>query len=218
MFNYNSLELHFNHIYNPTRTIQTTIMARPEVIYFEGLPFSGKTSIVTQIAQEHPDEFIAVEEYIHPDKNVPGVFDYQEFFMRNDELKYRIARECGKRCLVDRGHLSTVLYSHAYGKIKGDRDLSFVDEWYIEKILGNNMLPDMYVHLDVSPETSMARRTGALAEDNMWDYVEGLQFARTHFPLYVALYESHIPVLTLDSEIKSVAELKTDVVSALDIK
>lgn len=193
-------------------------MARPEVIYFEGLPFSGKTSLTSQIAREHPDEFASVEEYTHPDKDIPGIFDYQEFFMRNDELKYRIARECGKRCLVDRGHLSTVLYSHAYNRIKGYRDLSFVDDWYTEKILRENMLPDMYIHLDVSPETSIARRTGELTEDNMWDHLEGLKFARTHFPLYVAMYEPHVPVITLDSENKSIAELKNDVESVLGLR
>ncbi len=193
-------------------------MARPEVIYFEGLPFSGKTSITSQIAEEYPDEFASVEEYTHPDKDIPGIFDYQEFFMRNDELKYQIARACERRCLVDRGHLSTVLYSHAYNRINDDRDLAFVDDWYRGKILRENMLPDMYIHLDVSPETSIARRTGPLVEDNMWDHLEGLQFARTHFPLYVAMYESHIPVITLDSESRSISELKTDVELILGLR
>jgi len=192
-------------------------MRNPELICFEGLPASGKTTLIRQIAGEYPSHFSAINEYIHPallkDPDING----QQVFIENDELKYQLARECGKRCLMDRGHLSTVLYSHAETMIKGEKDLSYVDDWYFDKILKARMLPDLYVLLDIPAELSLARRNNPFDSNNIWDYITALKYARSKYHEYMRVFESDVPVLVLDSESMSLPLLKQNILSLLSV-
>lgn len=193
-------------------------MRNPEVIYFEGLPGSGKTTLTTQIANSRPDMLVSIGEYVHPGKNIPENYTNQRFFMENDELKYRAARESGRKSLVDRGHLSTVLYAHAYKQIRGDKDLSYVDDWYVGKILKDKMLPDMYIFLDIPAEVSIMRRISTFDPDNnIWDHLQALNFARENYPRYMGLFEPNVPVLTLSSVTMTIAELKKEIATILGI-
>jgi len=193
-------------------------MRSPEVVYFEGLPGTGKTTLVTQLANSRPDILVPVNEYVHPGKDIPENYKNQRFFMENDELKYKAARESGRRSLVDRGHLSTVLYTHAYRQIRGDQDLSYVDDWYTGKILKDKMLPDMYILLDIPPELSMARRIRELDPDNnIWDHLQALNFARENYPRYMGLFEPSVPVLTLSSHTMTIVDLKKEIAAILGI-
>ena len=188
-------------------------MRSPEVIYFEGLPGSGKTSLTDLVSVSHSDVFKKVSEYVVPVKALEASVQYnQRYFQTNDELKYKLARECGKTCLVDRGHLSTVLYSLAYNRIRGDQDLSYILDWYFDRILKERMLPDRYIYLDISPETSLARRTRSLDWDNMWEHREALIFARENYPILMQTYESEIPVFTLNSDCQSLPEMQNEIV------
>ena len=189
-------------------------MRNPEVVYFEGLPGSGKTSLIKQMAASHPDRFTTVDEYVDPNEASSASIQYdQTFFLANDELKYKLARRSEKPCcLVDRGHLSSVLYSLAYTRIRGDRDLPYVVDWYFDRILKDGMLPDRYIYLDISPETSLARRTRTLGWDNMWDHKDALVFARENYPIFMRTYELGVPVLTLNSEQQSLPEMQEEVV------
>lgn len=192
-------------------------MKNPEVIYFEGLPRTGKTTLTTQIASLYPHLFISIAEIVHPGQNIATNWDSQFFFMENDEMKYKMARESGKRCLVDRGHLSTVLYSHAYDKLVGDRDLTYVNQWYFGKILKHNMLPDLYVLLDAPPEVSLQRKIDSFDMQNMWDHVEGLEYARENYPRYMGMFEPSVRVLTLSSASMTLDQLKNELVGFLGI-
>lgn len=188
-------------------------MRGPEVIYFEGLPGSGKTSLINLISASYPNIFSTVGEYVDPVGGLEASVRYdQRYFLANDELKYKLARESGKPCLVDRGHLSTVLYSLAYTRIRGNHDLSYVVDWYFDTILENGMLPDQYIYLDIAPETSLARRARSLDWDNMWDHKEALIFARDNYPIYMRTYESNVQVFTLNSDRQSLREMQNEIV------
>lgn len=192
-------------------------MRSPEIVYFEGLPYSGKTTLIRQISAEYPDIFTAIDEYIHPDLLKGVDIDDQRVFMENDELKYQVARDSGRRCLVDRGHLSTVLYSHAYSRIKGDQDLSYVDEWYFGKILRDRMLPDLYILLDISPQISLIRKTTPFDLNNMWDNIDALNYAGDNYPRYIGVYEPDVPVLVLSSNSMTLPQLKDEIVAFFGI-
>ncbi len=191
-------------------------MKNPEIIYFEGLPRSGKTTLTNQLSREYP-QLAAVGEYIHPALEDESNWANQRIFMENDELKYKVAQAYGKQCLVDRGHLSTLLYTHAYNLIRGDKDLSYVDDWYAGTILKNKMLPDMYIYLDIPAEVSFNRRTIPLDLDNMWDHLEALNFARENYPRYIGTFEPNVPLITLSSHTLCIAELKTEVATILGL-
>lgn len=192
-------------------------MRNPEIVYFEGLPYSGKTTLTKQIAAEYPDILTTIDEYIHPELLKGVEINDQRVFMENDELKYQVARDSGRRCLVDRGHLSTVIYSHAYNRIKGGRDLLYVDEWYFGKILRDRLLPDAYVLLDISAQTSLSRKTSPFDLNNMWDHIDALEYARENYPRYMGIYEPDVPVLVLSSNLMTRPQLKNEIVYFLGL-
>lgn len=192
-------------------------MKSPEVVYFEGLPKAGKTSITRKISSEYPS-LVLVPEYVHPALEDPANWDKQFIFTENDEMKYQIARNSGKQCLVDRGHLSTLLYTHAYNLIRGDKDLRYVDDWYMGTIIKKGLLPDYYVYMDIPPEVSLARRTLPLDDDNMWDHIEALKFARDNYPRYMGMFEPSVPLLTLSSGSLTIEEMKIEVIHLLGLE
>lgn len=182
-------------------------MKKPLVVYIEGLPGGGKTTLVHQTAELYPTIFDAIPEYIDRQAgNKASERTDQAYFLKNDEAKYRQARNSDKISLVDRGHLSTVLYCKAFEMIIGQR-LIDVDDWYVNHILAKGMLPDLYVHLIVAPRTTFARRPKTLTWNNMWDYEVALNFARTQFMKYVQEYE-HVPVLELNADVQSINEIR----------
>lgn len=191
-------------------------MGKLEIIYFEGLPRSGKTILTEQLCADYPGSFTRVGEYVHPDLQ-NGDDEDQDIFMQNDELKYHLASESQKPSLVDRGHLSTIIYSHAERLIRIDVDVTPVDDWYFNTIIKNNMLPSLYILLDNTAEASINRRTAPLNPHNMWDNIDALDFARTSYPRYMALYEPSVPVLILNSHSMPINRMKESVASYLGL-
>src|SRR6185369_7824262 len=143
-------------------------MAKSNVVYVEGLPGSGKTTLLKRLSLIVPN-LTVVSEYVNPTEADEAISEDDEgYFLANDERKWRTARVAGGACVVDRGHLSTVLYNKAHERIKGEHQVD-VDTWYHGRILPTNMQPDAYGHLDTVPETPLRRRPTA-GWDNMWDY------------------------------------------------
>lgn len=191
-------------------------MSKNKVVYIEGLPGSGKSTLIERLSLRFPD-LHTIGEYIDTTNSVDALNDGDEtFFVRNDENKYKTARLKAGLCIVDRGHLSTILYNKAYEKIKGQLPVD-VDRWYSDKILAGNMLPDAYIHLDTVPATSLARRAKS-DWDNMWDYEEALEFASIGYREYMAKYEAHIPVLHLSADSLSIEQVDAEVIKFLGLE
>lgn len=189
-------------------------MQEPLVIYFEGLPGGGKTTLITNAAIDYPELFTAIPEYLNAQAALEASkAKNQTYFWSNDEDKYRAARGSRKIALVDRGHLSTVIYSRAYTLLK-DNVLADTDEWYENTILANGMLPDLYVHLSVSPKTTFARRPKTLSWDNVWDYPEALTYARQELRRLIQVYEQ-VPILEIDADTLTIPEVQKKFIETL---
>jgi|GEM_PF-2366373 len=164
------------------------------IVYVEGIPASGKTTTLNRLAKEFPDRIAVIPEYVNSEE----MNNDQGWFMKNDEMKLQKARESGKEItFVDRGHLSTVIYSLAEVKIRDTKNVSNVFDWYFETILPNKQLPDYYVLLLTDPTLSLQRRAHLLTPDNMWDYPEALTLANRTYLEYMNAYEASIPRLTI---------------------
>lgn len=186
-----------------------------KVVYVEGLPGSGKTTLLERLPLVVRG-LHTIGEYVDNVASDQAIkVDDEEYFLRNDERKYRAARAVGGLCLVDRGHLSTLLYNKAYERIKDQQQVD-VDAWYHGIILAQGMLPDAYIHLDTLPDTSLRRRPRA-SWDNMWDYPEALALARQGYRDYLGTYESHVPVLRLDADALTIPQIDVQVTEFLDI-
>jgi|ADGO01.1.fsa_nt_gi hypothetical protein len=133
-------------------------MPKPGVVYVEGLPGSGKSTLLERLSRSIAGLHI-VTEYIDPVEADEAISaDDEEYFLRNDERKYRVARGTGGLCLVDRGHLSTILYNEGHQLVTGTLPVD-VHTWYRDTILRNGMLPDAYIHLDTPPEVTVCPAT-----------------------------------------------------------
>jgi thymidylate kinase len=190
-------------------------MSSAEVIYVEGLPGSGKTTLIGRLALRHPGLFNTIGEYVDPGEATAAVAASDEtYFTRNDVNKYRAARASLLPCLVDRGHLSTLLYNQAHELVQGHTIVD-VDTWYRETILGQGMLPDAYIHLDTEPITSLKRRPPAVDWINIWDDERALTFARQGYADLMAGPEASVPVLRLQADRMNFTEIDTAVMSFL---
>lgn len=112
---------------------------------------------------------------------------------------------------------SLFAYVYTYNRIKGDRDLSYVDDWYFGKILRDRMLPDLYILLDVSPQISLSRKITPFDLDNMWDHIDALNYARDNYSRYIGVYEPDVPVLVLSSNSMTLPQLKDEIITFLGV-
>jgi thymidylate kinase len=196
-----------------------SISVNPIVVYFEGIPRSGKSTLINNLALRFPDRVTPITEYVDTDAaHKAEKTDAQTYFVENDELKYSLARSSTKKLsLVDRGHLSTVVYNLLRWFCASKTDSKNVLYWYHKRILKEQMLPDLYILLSTSPSMSFSRRTMPLSADNMWDREASLDLATTYFPRLINKYEASVPVLTLDSTSLSLAQLEESIIKALSL-
>lgn len=185
-------------------------MRKFDVVYVEGLPGSGKTTLLNGLGAQFAGLHI-VGEYADPVAADEAIsVDDESYFLKNDERKYRTARTVGGLTLVDRGHLSTVLYNEGHEMVMGERTVD-TGSWYKETILRKGMLPDAYILLETPPGTTFSRRPPTTDWDNMWDKREVLEYAVdpvTGYLGYMGMYERDVPVLTIQADHLGVEEVQ----------
>lgn len=190
-------------------------MKKAEVVFIEGLPGSGKTTLLERLVTNIPGLHV-VGEYVDPTEADEAISESDEtYFLKNDERKYRVARSAAGLAIVDRGHLSTILYNEGHELVTGKPQVD-VATWYKDTILRQGMLPDAYIHLDTAPETTFARRPPTTEWDNMWDRREVLEHAREGYRDYMAFYERDVPVLRLPADEMTIPQVETAVMTFLD--
>ncbi len=179
------------------------------VIYVEGIPASGKTTTISRLSKRFPDRILYVPEYVNKEEMSGG----QDWFMRNDEMKLQFAKDSDRELtFVDRGHLSTIIYSLAEFRIRKDREALRVLKWYFEGILSRKQFPDYYVFLKTDPTISLQRRKHLLTPDNMWDYQEALEFANSCYPVLMD-YELGVNLLTIPTDSLTLNQIEQKFVS-----
>lgn len=180
------------------------------IVYVEGIPASGKTTTINCLSNKFPNRVYGVPEYVNKEE----VGTDQSYFMKNDEMKWQMAKDSDRELtFVDRGHLSTVIYSLAESKIRQSQDMSRVLDWYFERVLSQGKLPDYYVFLETDPKLSLERRKYLLTPDNVWDYQEALEFANAYYPELIKAYESTIPLLIIPASSLSLDQLEQKFIS-----
>ena len=98
-----------------------------KLIYLEGLPGVGKTTIVKTLREQYPN-ITTVDEIIN-EKIFNNINLFQEMYFDNDDMKYA---SCKNVSVVDRGPISTLSYNQARKIIDKDFLFSFVDlyNWF----------------------------------------------------------------------------------------
>lgn len=185
------------------------------IIYVEGIPASGKTTTINSLSKRFPKQVFKVPQYINDKEGANAEMKIeQSYFMRNDENKWQMAKDSGKKFVfVDRGHLSTIIYNLAKFTIKKNIEMLKVLNWYFEDILSRGKLPDYYVFLKTDPKLSLERRKNLLTTENAWDHQKLLEFANNYYPKLMRNYESIVPLLTIPTDSLSLYEIEQKFVS-----
>ncbi len=144
------------------------------IIIFEGLPGSGKTTLINQLSEEFEISKVGeiIDKRFHeisPEKSkgLP-----QNFFLQSDKLKYFSAKKLSKNkpCLVDRGIFSTIAYNLC---IKNKTKLSKKD---YRPILKKYDLDCIYVYIKISSELSIKRKNKKMNEVlDLWSFKKNLK-------------------------------------------
>ncbi len=98
-----------------------------KMIFIEGLPGVGKTTMVTKIKEMGLDGVEIVDELINPDIDNPFI-DPEEVFLKNDEMK--VFNRKKDLTIVDRGPISTLVYNQVNHLIDNSYDASYVEKWF----------------------------------------------------------------------------------------
>ena len=145
------------------------------LIIFEGIPGVGKTTLTKDIAQSFRGtrigEIITEENHDIPTEGL--VVDSQEYFFRNDERKYALARKAAPSALVvmDRSYLSTVVYNLC------SNDPSRIAEalaWK-EALEKSTTEPTAYIYLRMHPDLCFSRKGRQRNNSrDLWTFDENL--------------------------------------------
>ena len=171
------------------------------IIYFEGIPSTGKTTIIKSLLRVFPFATV-LDEYIDPREAEKAFLERdQSYFIRNDVAKYEAARATKQKAVfVDRGHLSTIAYNEAQRQLGLKGYLPWLLDYYKENILAPKKLPSNYVYLDVEPEVSLMRKPQLSLDGNhIWARKDGLSITRTVYTQFLDTHERSVGRLSIDT-------------------
>jgi len=177
-----------------------TIENRNHLIVVEGLSCSGKSTLVDYIASTN--NCVRVARAIPQDLPNPT----PEYFMRNDEAKYAVAKNCPGLVLMDRGFLSTLVFYTVMEEVTPGFSGNKVKRW-VEENLGKTIRrPDYYVYIDIPPEVSRerARQIGRpFDKRNLW--MTHTERMKSQYEQYLRSLEADVPIIRLDGTVSPVS-------------
>lgn len=143
------------------------------LIIFEGLPGSGKTTLIKRISKNlklpSVGELVNSDaKYILPkESELKGI----NFFLKSDLLKYSIGSKKSKSLvLIDRGTYSTMGYNLCSKKeheLKAKKNMAKINKKYDDKCI--------YIYIRISPSISQKRKIKKENKNDLWSFPENLK-------------------------------------------
>jgi thymidylate kinase len=163
------------------------------LIIFEGLSCSGKSSLIDRIASTLDCACIA--------RSIPRDLPNPtpEYFMQNDELKYAMVESCQGLVLMDRGFLSTLVFYTVMEEVKPGFVGNKVKKWVKDSLGKTIQRPDYYVYVDIPSEVSRerARNLGRPFDyRNLW--MTHTEQMKKQYETYLGTLEINVPLFRLD--------------------
>jgi len=146
------------------------------LVIFEGLPGTGKTTLIHQLSKEL--NLPKIEEIL--DQNLDKISPKktrgfsQKFFFHSDRLKYSLAKKTDKKkiVLIDRGIFST----WAYNICLNDKNILRQAENNAKSIIKKYGSDCIYVYIKISAKLSLIRKTKKANDPlDTWSFKENLK-------------------------------------------
>ena len=112
-----------------------------KIVFLEGLPGIGKTTLINEIRKLKVDNLFLVDEIIKK-----GEPTSQDFFMENDIKK--LEKYNTGTIIIDRGAISTLSYNECLKEIRENKDLDNVYNWFdknFKKVYSDNNVITIYL-------------------------------------------------------------------------
>lgn len=112
-----------------------------KIIFLEGLPGIGKTTLINKIKELNLKNIYVVDEILEKSNDAS-----QSFFMKNDINKLNKYKK--GTVIIDRGAISTLSYNECLNKIIKNKELFNVIEWFnnnFKKIYQSNNVNTVYL-------------------------------------------------------------------------
>jgi len=98
-----------------------------KIIFLEGLPGVGKTTLVKTIREMNLKNVYTVNEIIKEDI-LNNISHDQNDFMKNDNMKYQKYNQ--GTIVIDRGFISTLSYNETMKKINNNHNIENIVSWF----------------------------------------------------------------------------------------
>lgn len=167
------------------------------LIVFEGLPGSGKTSVLKAIGFRLPESVAIIPELLKPID--PLTEDDFHAILANDENKYARFLSGKTHAVMDRGYPSTLNWDYVLfheGKPNHYKDKM---SWYLREIGKRLIFPTAYFYFNVSIETSMARKRLPDRKNLSWSRQDSLAIAANYYRRFFSTFESQVPIEFIDA-------------------
>jgi hypothetical protein len=169
-----------------------------KIIFFEGLPGSGKTTMTKHLEDKYPF-CIRIGEVIDSlGKEIPLEKHFgknSNFFVKSDINKLKISKNSkNKIILIDRGFLSTLSHGFTRKIENKEKDFDFILKQFDKKLDFKNM-ELYYIFLKNTPKTSL-RRSKHPPED-IWGTEENLIKTELFYKIYF-LFRKNVFVINSD--------------------
>lgn len=183
------------------------------IIVFEGLPGSGKTTLIKRISKKFNQPYIFElidkdEAELRPEESEKEGIDY---FLKNDLKKYTWAYRLSKNnlfVLVDRGAFSTFAYNSCGGEKKNLRkakeNLNKINKEFDKKVV--------YIYIKINPAVSLSRKKARENKNNLWSFEKNLKKIGE---IYDKIFEEKANVIIIDGS-KSLSMVQTEIETMLN--
>lgn len=169
------------------------------IIYFEGLSCAGKSTLINYL-QESSEFVLAIPEL--PLKLLNHKKITTSFCRLNDQRKCLKAKESDQEnrlTLVDRGYLSTIVYSYIQYQNKEDNEYLENLTWYMKNIHNGKLKkPHVYVYIYIDKETALQRskQLNRFTKKFAW-YIDP-QSAIDCYSYFFKYIEPDVPLILID--------------------
>ncbi len=168
-------------------------------IVFEGLPGSGKTTLVNHFARIFEAEVVPEIIDLGESWKRACATNDQSFFWQNDLQKSLIAAQAPKHAFLDRGYVTTLAYNYSGWIFNQESDFPKLLNNYFTDIVPKNLQPDAYLLFSMSTKLSNERKKRETIKGHPMQDEDFLKKIHFFYQSFLSTFEPDIPVYHVDA-------------------